>query len=189
MSSSPSLASGAVPRVAIVAPSALSRCKVSKTSRSAVPRGASGARNTSSRYQPSRAGIGLAASKPTKRPLASRAVNNFFRSALRNGSSAKSQPKVVAARRVLNHWRHNSAVSFLSSLLKLTTLSIRTPARSHLLGCIAARLPHSQVKVRRRADLDCAQAELNPLACKAFCYRYEGSDAFGFVGGGHKAFD
>src|SRR5689334_15010939 len=74
-STRPSIAIGAVPSVASFAPSRFNNSKTSTTKRSVVPLGASFARNTSSRYQPSRAGIGLAARNPTSLPFVTAGIS------------------------------------------------------------------------------------------------------------------
>src|SRR5882724_2784693 len=67
--------------------------------------------------------------RPTDRLLLSRAANSFFKSARRNGSSASSQPKVVADLRVLSQRRHSSAVSCFNSSFSEPSNSTVTPAR------------------------------------------------------------
>ena len=128
-SSPPSVASGEVPKVARVAPSSFNFARASVTSKVAVPAGASGSRRTSSRYQALRAGIGLAARKPTSLPF-TRAAKYFLYSECRKGSSATSHPNVVAARRASSQCMQSRAVSlFNDSSMPSGTISTSTPAR------------------------------------------------------------
>src|SRR5260370_1107448 len=128
ISSPPSAASGAVPKVANVIPSAFNAIKASKTKSVAVPSGASGKRRTSSRYQALRAGIGLAARKPTNSP-STRAAKYFLWSECRKGSRATNQPNVVPERRVSSQRRQSLAVSCLNFSSTVETTSTLTPAR------------------------------------------------------------
>src|SRR5260370_6362431 len=128
ISSPPSAASGAVPKVANVTPSAFNAIKASKTKSVAVPCGASGKRRTSSRYQALRAGIGLAARKPTNSP-STRAAKYFLWSECRKGSRATNQPNVVPERRVSSQRRQSLAVSALNFSSTVETTSTLTPAR------------------------------------------------------------
>jgi len=105
----------------------------------AVPAGASGARSTSSKYQPLRAGIGLAATKPTSLLSLSRATNNFLRSTQANGSSDNNQPKLATARRDFNQVKQSSAVSRRNALSKSSTSCTETPARVALLMPASSR--------------------------------------------------
>src|SRR6185437_11479186 len=128
-SATPSVAIKAVPSVASLAPLCFSESSTSTTSRSVVPLGAFFERKTSSRYQPLRAGIGLAARNPTSFPSAARAVKYFFFSLCWKGSTVNSHSNLIALRRVVSQLLQRQAVSRINRSSTSNTSLTVTPAR------------------------------------------------------------
>ena len=165
--------------MASLAPSRFRESSTSTTSRSVVPLGAFLERKTSSRYQPSRAGMGLAAD-PTSRPSESRAVKYFFFSLCWNGSTVKSHANLIGLRRVVRQLLQRQAVSRTSRSSTLTAAVTCTPARRAWLTparAFFARSPRgAQVRDQNKVpetDPDSPQTQGTTVSGKLFRGRHE----------------